>query len=103
MDVFAYPSYYATESGALLNAVSHGKAIVASNIAPFREKEPAIWTFEDSDDLGEKIGQLLTSDSAREELEARAYEYALRNSWENVALRHVELYGEYCLGGGGEK
>jgi len=39
MDVVVYPSIYSTESGALLMALSHGKAVVANRLPPFREKE----------------------------------------------------------------
>ncbi|GAG77573.1 unnamed protein product, partial [marine sediment metagenome] len=39
MDIVVYPSVYSTESGALLMALSHGKAVIANRLPPFREKE----------------------------------------------------------------
>jgi glycosyltransferase involved in cell wall biosynthesis len=94
MDVLVYPSRFATESGALLHGIAYGKAIIASNVEPFKEKEreEAILTFKDADDLAEKIKWLLNNREQREQLEQGAREYAKRNSWASVAKRHVELY-----------
>lgn len=93
MDVLIYPSYFATESGALLLAVSHGKAVIASDIPPFREKSSFIELFTDQNDLASKISDLLfTHPERRKELEEKAKEYAQKNSWTNVAKLHVDLY-----------
>lgn len=96
MDVLVYPSRFATESGALAHAIAHGKAIIASNIEPFKEKkeEGALMTFDNSDDLAEKIKFLLSDSDARHALEEGAIEYAQRNSWASVAKRHIDLYRE---------
>jgi len=96
MDVLVYPSKFATESGALLNALGHGKAVIASNIGPFAEKEElgALMTFNDLEDLREKIRLLLTDDDARHKLEAGARAYAEANSWNKVAEKHLTLYEE---------
>ena len=96
MSIVVYPSMYATESGALLAALSHGKAVIASNLPPFAEKEEvgAVMTFSDLEDLGDKIRFLLKDEDARSKLEAGARRYAEDNSWEKVAERHVELYGD---------
>jgi len=98
MDVVVYPSRYATESGALLMAISHGKPVIASDIPPFREKDCLI-TFSSLDDLVGKIVELLKNKELREELSKKAYEYALRNSWSNVAGKHIKLYEEVLSGG----
>jgi len=99
MDLVVYPSKFATESGALLKALGHGKAVIASNLAPFAEKEElgALMTFKDLEDLREKIRLLLTDDDARIKLEAGARAYAEANSWSKVAEKHLTLYEEVLL------
>ena len=96
MDVVVYPSRFATESGALLTALSHGKAVIASNLTPFREKKRhgALTTFKDVSDLRRKIRKLLKDGDARRDLEKGARRYAEENSWPKVAERHLELYGD---------
>lgn len=94
MDIVIYPSKYSTESGALLTAISHGKAVIASNVSPFKEKEKqgALMTFKDVNDLTRKIKKLLKDDELRHRLEEGAIKYAKDNSWDNVAKKHIELY-----------
>jgi glycosyltransferase involved in cell wall biosynthesis len=95
MDIVIYPSIYATESGALLTAISHGKAVIASNVPPFREKEKqgALMTFKGADDLTRKIKKLLKNDELRRELEEGARAYAESVSYyPNIAQKHIELY-----------
>lgn len=95
MDVVAYPSRWATESGALLNALSHGKAVVASNVAPFREKAKvgALMTFKSASDLARKIKRLIKDGQLREKLEEGARRYANSVKWfPNIAERHINLY-----------
>ena len=96
MDMVAYPSLQATESGALLNAVGHGKAVLASNLPPFREKEEvdALMTFTNVEDMATKIKQILEDAELRQKLEEGAKKYAKENSWANVATRHLQLYEE---------
>lgn len=94
MDAVVYPSRYMTESGALLMALSHGKAVIASDLAPVREKarKSALMTFKDSNDLATKIEILLADKGLRESMEENASRFTLENSWEVVAGRHRELY-----------
>lgn len=92
MDILVYPSRFATESGALLHAIGYGKAIIASNVPSFKEKEPYIMTFNDVADLAARINMLLENEEARYALELNARRYAAENSWASVAKRHVELY-----------
>lgn len=94
MDILVYPSRFATESGALLHGIAHSKAIIASNIEPFKEKEQegALMTFKDTDDLAEKINNLLGDDMLRSMYEKNARDYAEKNSWTEVAKKHVSLY-----------
>jgi len=96
MRVFCYPSRYSTESGALLTALGHGRAVIASDLPPFREKadEGALWCFTDVDDLREKIERLLMDDVAREWLSFQALKYCREHSWGIVANKHKRLYEE---------
>lgn len=96
MDIVVYPSVFATESGALLTALGYGKAVIASNIPPFKEKEKdrALLTFNDLEDLRWKIRLLLNDEDARSKLESGARAYAEANSWSKVAEQHLTLYEE---------
>lgn len=96
MDVFVYPSRFATESGALIMALSHGKAVITRNVAPFVEKEKlgALMTFKNVAELTRKIKLLLRDEDKRKDLEEKALNYARENSWEEVAKKHIALYGE---------
>jgi len=96
MDVVVYPSRFATESGALIMALSHGKAVIASNVPPFKEKEKvgALMTFKSVNDLRRKIRKLLKDKSLREKYEKNAWEYAMKTSWKEVAKKHIKLYEE---------
>lgn len=95
-DIVVYPSIFSTESGALLMAMSHGKAVIASNVLPFKEKEKegALMTFADADDLVEKIKFLLNDNEARHKLEEAAAKYASSVSWTKIAQQHIDLYNE---------
>lgn len=94
MDIVVYPSVYSTESGALLMALSHGKAVIANRLKPFKEKEKlgALTTFKGANSLAKKIRLLLKDDTLRASLEDGAKEYVDANSWKNVAGEHLELY-----------
>ena len=94
MSIVVYPSVYSTESGALLMALSHGKAVIANRIAPFREKEKlgALTTFRGVNSLVKKIRLLLRNEKIRASLEEGARKYVEANSWEKIAERHVNLY-----------
>lgn len=96
MDIVVYPSIYSTESGALLMALSHGKAVLATSIAPFREKEGvgALMTFKDEFELVKKIKLLLKDKKATMKLEQGAKKYIESVTWEKVATKHIELYGD---------
>ena len=49
-------------------------------------------TFEDVDDLVEKIKWLLSDNDARRRLEEGAKKYAEEHSWEKVAEKHKSLF-----------
>lgn len=94
MDIVVYPSRFATESGALLMAISHGKAVIASSALPFKEKEKqgALATFSNVDDLVEKIKFVIKNPEERQKLEEGAWRYAESAEWGTVAKQHIELY-----------
>lgn len=100
MDVMVYPSRFSTESGALLHGIAFGRAILASNLEGFREKEEegALMTFKNADDLADKIIMLLGAEGWRNRLEAGARGYAEKYSWTNVAKQHVSLYESVLKG-----
>jgi len=94
MDVVVYPSRFSTESGALLMALGHGKAVIASDLSPFKEKERkgALITFKNVADLRHKISGLLANEELRQKLEEGAREYSESVSWQNIAVQHIQLY-----------
>ena len=94
MDIVCYPSKFCTESGALLTAIGFGKAVITSNLSPFREKEKqgVIQVFKNEDELVEMINMNFKKPELRAMYEQRAKEYAKKNSWENVAAKHVKLF-----------
>jgi len=100
MDVVVYPSRYISESGALLMALSHGKAVIASDLPPVREKKGALTTFKDVDDLRRKIRRVLRDPRVRRRLERGALRYARAASWPRVAETHLTLYRDILQEGG---
>ena len=84
------------QMGGLLLGLSHGKAVIASNISHFREKEQqgALITFKDVDDLADKIKLLLRNEAERYKLEDAATKYAYENRWEIIARKHISLFTE---------
>jgi len=102
MQIVVYPSKWITESGALLMALSHGKAVIARRLPPVVEKEKvgALMTFRDLKDLRRKIRRLLRDGEARRRLEEGAKRYAEENRWSEIAKKHINLYRE-VLGNAG--
>lgn len=94
MDIFVYPSRMATESGALLTALGYGKAVVASRLKPFQEKERegALVTFKGVNSLRRRIRKLIRDGDARRELEEGARLFVEKRTWKKVAKLHVSLY-----------
>lgn len=95
MDVLCYCSRFATESGALIMGLAHGRPTIASNLPPFREKEKqgALITFKDVKDLRRKIKRLLKDDDLRMKLTEGARKYAESVKWyPTIAEKHIKLY-----------
>lgn len=101
LSCLVYPSVYATESGALLMGLSHGRATITSAVPPFKEKEKqgALMTFKSVKDLTRKIKRLLKDEELRRKLEEGAKAYARKNSWENIAQQHIRLYKDVIQSG----
>ena len=98
MDCLVYPSRYATESGALLTALSNRKAVIANALKPFKEKEKegALITFKRDSvaHLAAKIRKVLRDDTLRRSLEEGAQQYCERTAWSHIAAEHITLYQE---------
>jgi len=96
MDILVYPSRFATESGALITALSHRKAVLASSLQAFKEKEKigALETFKDVKDLTQKIKRLLENPEQIKTLERNAQKFAEETSWHNIAQQHIRLYNK---------
>lgn len=90
MDIVVVASRFATESGALLTAMAHGKPIIARNLPPFREKN--LLTFENPVDLSAKISDILYGHDTLEAMGKQSMEYAEANTWHKIAEQHKELY-----------
>ncbi|GAI52768.1 unnamed protein product, partial [marine sediment metagenome] len=94
LNCLVYPSRFTTESGALLMALSHGKACLTSRLPPFKEKEKlgALMTFKGVKDLSRKIKRVLKDEMLRKSLEEGARKYAKSVEWSKIAEKHIELY-----------
>ncbi|GAG96742.1 unnamed protein product, partial [marine sediment metagenome] len=96
MDIVVYPSRWISESGALLMALSHSKAVIASHLPPTREKAKlgALMTFKGVKDLTRKIKRLLKDEELRKSLEEGAKKFVEKRTWSKVAQLHIKLYEE---------
>jgi glycosyltransferase involved in cell wall biosynthesis len=93
----AVPHLEATGSYSVTLPLAAGRAVVASDLACFREIAEAdggitLVPTGDVSALARAISQLLTDDSRRARLEAAARRYAGERTWANVAARTVALY-----------
>lgn len=96
VDVFLYPNRFASESGALLTMIGYGKCVLANSLSQVMEKanQGAMATYSNDGEFVMKLEELLEKPELREKYEEGARRYALDNSWENVAKRHIDLFGE---------
>lgn len=92
MDIIVYPARGASESGALLMALSHGKPVIASPLPPFKEKSKHIMIFKNTKDLSKKIKLLLSDRMLFEEQKEKSKKYVEENSWLKVAEKHLSLF-----------
>jgi len=94
-DLIIHASRFVSESGSLLTAIGYGKAVIARDLPPNREK-PVLDLFTTAEDLAEKVDYYVrTLDLC--EAEQRARSYAEENSWSRVAEKHEKLVYEKLL------
>jgi glycosyltransferase involved in cell wall biosynthesis len=96
-DVVLFCHRYATESGALLTALSYGKCCLTSRLPPFREKEKlgVLQTYRDVPDMVRKLKRLLADEALRRKFEETAHNYAESVKWyPNIAQAHINIYNE---------
>lgn len=93
IDVCVHTSSYVSESGAIATMLGYGKAVVARDLPPNREK-PCLELFKTATDLKDKIKHLIETPSERAALEAKAMKYAQENRWETIARKHISFYKE---------
>ncbi len=93
-DVVLYCNRYATESGSLLTSVGYGRCVLARVLPMVREKGGAVKTFKTDAELILGLEDLLQNPTHRAEYEAGARKYAEAHSWDRIAKRHLDLYGE---------
>ncbi|HEM56540.1 MAG TPA: glycosyltransferase family 1 protein [Thermodesulfobium narugense] len=83
----------------ILEALSCGTAVVASNITGFRSllkngQYGLLVEPNDPNDLAQKICYLIKNKDARTELEKKARPYAINFSWEKITLSLIDNYKE---------
>ena len=96
-DVFVLPSLNEGMSNAMLEALSSGLPILATDTGGTRELvddglNGYIIRMRSSEDISEKIEKLILDGNLREKMGRESRQRALRMSWENVAKKYVELY-----------
>ena len=90
MDLCVYPSRFVSESGALLTIIGFGKALIARDLPPNREKP--VMLFKTREDLVDRIREVLDDEDLRLKLEEGSRQYAQANSWMKVAEQHIKNY-----------
>lgn len=93
-DVVLYCNRYATESGALLTSIGYGRCVLARAIPMVREKEGTVKTFKTDAELILGLEELLQNPELRAGYEEGARKYAREHSWDRIAEKHMDLYGE---------
>ena len=99
-DIFVLPSISEGLSNALLEAMSSGMAVVASNVGGNKEiiedkKNGLLFEVGDKQDLAEKLSVLCNDKSLREELGMNARNKILKDySIDIVTEKYIRLYNE---------
>ena len=95
-DIFVLPSKSEGMSNSLLEAMSHGLAVMASNINANRElidHGVSGFLFENEEVLSQQLDQIATDTQLRECLGRKAYEFVLNNnSFKIIANKYHALY-----------
>lgn len=96
-DLVLVPHTSANGSYSVMIALSHGKPVLASDLACFRELREAsgaveLFDSEDETALAERAGFLLASAGTRRRMADAALAYAGQRSWDAVAERTLTVY-----------
>ena len=99
VDVVVLPYERVSQSGALNLALGYGRPVLTTNLEPFEELTaefgcPA--TYEDADELVEKLSALLSDSDEWNRLSKRAAAYANELTWDRFAKKSVDLYRRVC-------
>lgn len=87
------------QSGVITIAHAFGKPIVATNVWAFHEvvddgKTGYLVPPKDPKALAEAIIKILTNDNIRADMELNSFKKAQELSWDNIALKHIDVYKE---------
>lgn len=99
--IFAHPAYYEPFGLSILEAAQAGCALVLGDIPSLRElwADAAIFVSPDNEEsVYEGISSLISSESLRGEMSARAQRRALHYSAANMAFGYQEIYRELIAG-----
>ncbi|MFA6047679.1 MAG: glycosyltransferase family 1 protein [Parcubacteria group bacterium] len=94
-NIFCFPSFYEGFGIPILEAMSVGTPVIASNIAPHKEiAEYAILYFdpESSQELADRINSLVGNDNLRRELIQKGLEQVKKFSWEKTARKMIGIF-----------
>ena len=100
-DICVFPSRHEGFGIVILEAMSSGIPIIASNIGSFREivsngKNGILFKSEDADALSKAILALYQDLDLRKKISQAALKTVTQYSWENIAERYVSLYKHLC-------
>ena len=100
-DVFVLPSLNEGMSNAMLEALSTGLPIIATDTGGSKElikegENGYILKMKDSQDIAEKIEKLINNSELRESMGENSRKKALGMSWESVAGKYKKVYTSVC-------
>lgn len=107
-DVVVYPYRDVTTSGALMTAMAHRKAIVATNLPAFqellRDKETALLVeYGDANALANSLSKLIGDPAERERLALGVASSSKFNSWSRIARKTRTCYASVLQDGRAEQ
>ncbi|MGQ9745717.1 MAG: glycosyltransferase family 4 protein [Dissulfurimicrobium sp.] len=95
--VFVYPSFYEGFGIPPLEAMACGTPVIASNTSSIPEAcgEAALYADpKNSEELADRIWQLLNDSELRQILRSKGFERAGRFSWQRSAAQHLAVFNE---------
>lgn len=93
--VFAFPSFYEGFGIPILEAMSVGTPVIASNIAPHREiAEGAAMFFDpnNSEELSKLMEKMIADENMRQDYSRRGLEQVKKFSWRKTAEKVLEIF-----------